>query len=377
MPRDALFRFVVKNAKLVPTPSVSAVRIAKWSLAVRLSIARLLVFVAVASSCVFSLGSSAATLMSFDRDGKVVVVLDGQISLGDVDQLNQILKNANDAGKLVSAIRLNSPGGNLLEGAKLADAVRYAKMASVVAKGATCASACFLVFAAGTDKYVSYSASVGVHGASDENGQETEGSNAATVGMAKAARALGVPDGIIGRMVITPPDQIIWLSPNDLRSMGATMTGEPAQTPAEGVSQIPSEGAQPSLPSQEDQSGQAGIASSALAQLPSKQTALPTWGQLVDEISKASASQNNGTPRFVRTCQPELKSCFIAIGVTGKDGKEYFVKTTLDADGNMIGREFCALNQFGDVRDCVDWDKGTKHRDMKDSNGNWTEISGQ
>lgn len=331
----------------------------------------------LALPCIFAHGLCAGTFTSFERDGKVVVVLDGQIAPGDTDQLNQILKSANDAGKLVSAIRLNSPGGNLVEGAKLADAVRYAKMASVVVKGAICASACFLVLAAGSDKYVSYSASVGVHGASDENGQETEGSNAATVGMAKAARALGVPDAIIGRMVITPPDQIIWLSPNDLRSMGATMTGEPSQTPAEGLSQIPSEGAQPVLPSQEDQSGKAGAASSALAQLPSNQSTPPTWAQLVNEISKASASQNNGTPRFVRTCQPELRSCFIAIGVIGKDGKEYFAKTTSDPDGNVISHEFCILNQFGDIRDCVDWDKGTRHRDMKDSKGNWTEISGR
>ena len=33
----------------------------------------------------------------------------------------------NDAGKLVSGVRLNSSGGNILEALKLADAVRYAK----------------------------------------------------------------------------------------------------------------------------------------------------------------------------------------------------------------------------------------------------------
>jgi hypothetical protein len=175
----------------------------------------------------------AATVTSSIREGKVVISLTGEIAAGDTDQLEQIVKDANLERKFVSAIRLNSPGGNLVEGAKLADAIRYAKMATVVANGSTCASACFLAFAAGSEKFVSYSASVGVHGASDENGQETQASNAATVGMAKAAKELGVPADIIGRMVVTPPSQIIWLTPNDLRSMGTIMTGHPVQTPTQ------------------------------------------------------------------------------------------------------------------------------------------------
>jgi hypothetical protein len=33
-------------------------------------------------------------------------------------------------------------------------------------------------------------------------------------------------------MVVTPPQQMIWLSPNDLRAMGTTITGKPDQTRA-------------------------------------------------------------------------------------------------------------------------------------------------
>ena len=50
------------------------------------------------------------------------------------------------------------------------------------------------------------------------------------------------------------------------------------------------------------------------------------------------------------------------------------VKTTEDSNGKLISREMCEFNQFGDVRDCVDWDRGTTHRDMKDANGNWAKI---
>ncbi|NUJ78915.1 hypothetical protein HUN39_02490 [Methylocystis sp. FS] len=52
---------------------------------------------------------------------------------------------------------------------KLADTIRTAKIATVVQNGASCASACFVAFAAGAEKYVSYQASVGVHGASDRS----------------------------------------------------------------------------------------------------------------------------------------------------------------------------------------------------------------
>ena len=66
-------------------------------------------------------------------------------------------------------------------------------------------TACFLLFAAGSEKYASYSANVGVHGASDQSGRE-EGD--ATVSMARMAKQLGVPESIIGKMVVTPPDQL-------------------------------------------------------------------------------------------------------------------------------------------------------------------------
>jgi hypothetical protein len=118
-------------------------------------------------------------------EGKEVVFLDGEIEPGDAQSLRNVIKRSNDASRLVSAIRLNSPGGNLAEGAKLADIIRYGKIPTVVPAGAQCASACFLLFAAGSEKYASYSANVGVHGASDQSGRE-EGD--ATVSMARMAK---------------------------------------------------------------------------------------------------------------------------------------------------------------------------------------------
>jgi hypothetical protein len=172
----------------------------------------------------------AATLKpSMTKDGRIVISILGEIADGDSDAFKSAVKAANDAGKFVSSVRLNSPGGNLYEGAKLTEAVRFGKMTTNVGQAATCASACFLIFAAGETKFANYSAQIGVHGASDENGAETVQSGAATISMAKIAKELGVPPAIIGRMVVTAPSDMVWLSPADLQSMGTSMVGKPSQ----------------------------------------------------------------------------------------------------------------------------------------------------
>jgi hypothetical protein len=169
-------------------------------------------------SSAFCSASDAAYIRSAtSSEGKEVIFLDGKIEAGDAQNLQTVIKRANAENRLVSAIRFNSPGGFLGEGVKLADIIRYGKIATVVPAGAQCASACFIVFAAGPEKYASYSANIGVHGASDQSGQEQ---GDATVSMGRIAKQLGVPESIIGKMVITRPDQIVWLLPSDLQSMG-------------------------------------------------------------------------------------------------------------------------------------------------------------
>ncbi len=149
--------------------------------------------------------SLAADLKSAtSKEGREVIYLSGEIMPGDANSFAGLVQRANAAGRLVSAIRLDSQGGNLLEGMKLAAALQTAKIATVVPNGNVCASACFLIFAAGSEKYASFNAQVGVHGASDENGRETSGTAAATIGMARASKELGVPEKILGKMVVTP-----------------------------------------------------------------------------------------------------------------------------------------------------------------------------
>jgi hypothetical protein len=305
------------------------------------------------------------------KDGRLSISITGEILPGDAEAFSQVVKQANDAGKFVANIRLNSDGGNLLEGVKLADAVRFGKMSTNVGKTATCASACFLVFAAGATKFVSYGAQIGVHGASDETGRETVSSEAATVSMAKVAKDLGVPPAIIGRMVVTPPNDMVWLSPDELQSMGATMVGKPAQT-AQGNSapsigsgqfarQTPQQTAPPSDPID-------------LSPTAKSSSGPATWESVVDKSVELSAQQNGGKPRYIRSCQPENKTCFNAVMFNLK-GAETIAKITRDMNDRVIRRELCSFNASGDIRICLDWDTKRGHRDMQDSNGNWSKIA--
>ncbi|WGD52912.1 ATP-dependent Clp protease proteolytic subunit [Bradyrhizobium sp. CB1650] len=323
---------------------------------------------AIVISCAIPSAASAATFKSVaTKDGKTIILLNGEIVEGDSEALKAAIKTANDVGKLVSGIRLNSPGGNLLEGLKLADAVRFAKVATNVAGSATCASACFLVYAAGATKFANYTARVGIHGASDKQGEETVASGAATVSMARAAKDLGVPPAIIGRMVVTPPNEMVWLSPQDLQSMGTTMIGKPSQTP---VSPTATAATDPSIVPQQTQP-----AEPMQLQPQTKSTAKLSWSEFLDKVIKQSADQNNGKPYYTRGCQPEFKTCYDAVTVVGSDGKLSMVKVTKNMNDKIIRREVCSFNGSVDIRTCYDWDDGTAHRDMKDSGGNWYKIA--
>jgi hypothetical protein len=296
---------------------------------------------------------------STTKDGRIVVSMSGEITEGDTEAFKSAVKAANDVGKLVTSIRLNSIGGNLLEGAKLADVVRFAKVATNVGQGATCASACFLIFAAGETKFANYTAQIGVHGASDQSGEETVQSGAATVSMARIAKDLGVPPAIIGRMVVTPPAQMVWLSPADLQSMGTTMVGKPSQIPQQPQANIPQ------LPAGEPTS----ITPKA------KASTSNGWSDFVDAVSAMSAKQNGGKPSYFRVCQPELKVCNSGIAYKDKNGKDMAIKVIKDMNDNLILREVCSFNDMGDIRLCFDWDKTTTHRDMKNAKGEWYKIA--
>jgi hypothetical protein len=181
---------------------------------------------ATAAFIVLSVPSDAATVSSYiNKEGKGVITLDGDLVEGDSKKVGDEIGKHNKAGRWVIAIRLNSLGGLMSEGIIIGEGVKEAHISTVVPNGSVCASACFIIFAGGTEKYASGKSSIGVHGAADKNGAETVDTAAATVVMARVLKELGAPPSIIGKMVVTPPSEMLWLKLEDMQSMGVNVTG--------------------------------------------------------------------------------------------------------------------------------------------------------
>jgi hypothetical protein len=66
---------------------------------------------------------------------------------------------------------------------------------------------------------------VGVPGAANRLGQDAAGEVPA---IARVVKDLGLLDSIVEKMLAAREDEIVWLSQDDLRAMGATTTGRPA-----------------------------------------------------------------------------------------------------------------------------------------------------
>lgn len=148
-----------------------------------------------------------------------VIVAKNKIEPGDDEKLHRFVGEL-PASTVLVAVMLDSAGGNLAEGVKLATTIRNTSLTTAAV--GTCASACFLMFAAGTKKMSFDEARIGVHSAS-LHGVETMESQAITTRMARTASGLGVPASIVGKMVTTPASDIAWLTPAELQSMNVEL----------------------------------------------------------------------------------------------------------------------------------------------------------
>ncbi|MBV9654172.1 MAG: hypothetical protein JOZ42_06375 [Acetobacteraceae bacterium] len=169
------------------------------------------------------LASGAARALTFEpgrtADGRPTLALQGPIRPGDAERFRAALARAPD----VSLFVLNSPGGAVLDGRDIARTIRARGGSTLVPARAVCASACFLLFAAGREKHAEPGAMIGVHSASVAGGGENTSTLGTTTLMAREAAAYGVPAQITGRMVTTQPGQMAWLNRAELEAMGAVV----------------------------------------------------------------------------------------------------------------------------------------------------------
>jgi len=157
------------------------------------------------------------------------ITIDGEIVPGDDvtfrATLNRVKTTNPNAWPVI--VWLNSPGGNVLTSERIADLINHFHLWTHVDE--LCASSCFMLFMAGIDRKFAPKAEIGVHSASNEQGNETPASLAVTMMIIRKAQAYGVdsatviPPSIIGKLAGTLGTDISWLSREELQQIGASM----------------------------------------------------------------------------------------------------------------------------------------------------------
>jgi hypothetical protein len=161
-----------------------------------------------------------ASEITVDPSGNTaLIVLEGRLNQGDED-----LFRARIAGlhNLSTVVALNSPGGDLRAGIEIGTIVRMRGFATVVPAESACASACGLIWLAGTPRTVLYSDAgqygrVGFHAAvNPATGQQSVGNAIAGAYFGK----LGLSDDAIAYMTDAAPESIQWLTSADAQRLG-------------------------------------------------------------------------------------------------------------------------------------------------------------
>lgn len=151
------------------------------------------------------------------------ILISGRIALGDASRFSSLLSSIGGRGDI--NVQLNSSGGLLQEAVKIAEIVRNARLTTRVSYRATCASACTLIFAAGSKRIAHAVSRIAVHSAGmpsqsdlDQRLVENEQSLAVTTKFARLMSEYGAPSSVIAKLVTTPTDRTSFLTVADLEA---------------------------------------------------------------------------------------------------------------------------------------------------------------
>jgi hypothetical protein len=196
--------------------SVCKMRVAKTILIIALT-------VAISGPCAGMEISRVA-----DCAGGDVLRLRGDFKAGDYVKFRSYFADQ----RRVVGLDLDSPGGSLPEGFRIATLTRQKRLSTYVAR--ECDSACAFVFLMGRKRYVSKEAKIGVHAVGNDDGSEDSGAIRDTIQFARLFATLGIPSSTIGKMVATPPRRITYLDQSDLASLKVIARDPFARDPSDG-----------------------------------------------------------------------------------------------------------------------------------------------
>jgi hypothetical protein len=190
-------------------------------------------FVALAACC------NAATFRIPQDGTNLNIILNGAIEDGDAEKLAKILISSERRAEPILRVDLNSPGGNVAEAIRIADLVKTFHLMTLVQGGGYCASSCFFVWLAGTERAASGIPPNGELIASDlgyvglhrpyfsKNAVASETYDDAAKNQEQAMKMVrsylqseNVPQRLIDELISHPSSDIYWMTPDDIRLLG-------------------------------------------------------------------------------------------------------------------------------------------------------------
>ncbi|MCV2890672.1 COG3904 family protein [Ruegeria aquimaris] len=140
-------------------------------------------------------------------------VFSGEVTAQSVDRLIEAVDNG------ASRVLFNSPGGSLEDAMRGFSALKDKDIDAVVT--GECSSACTLLFLAGQSRSITQEGSVGVHQWRSVGAQTNEGDAQLLSGTLVALmKEAGVSEDFFIAGSSVPPDEILWLSRDQLRDWG-------------------------------------------------------------------------------------------------------------------------------------------------------------
>ena len=159
-------------------------------------------------------GSAADfALQPADAYGPVSVLVKGEIKSGDFERFQEFLLLPGHLKAYANYVWLDSRGGDLPEAMKFASLLEKSNASVVVGPDGKCYSACFMLFAAGADRWLYAFGDLGVHQIAVDSPQlDRAQKRAIALAVSNDVRLYltrqGIPATLIERMMDTPPTSL-------------------------------------------------------------------------------------------------------------------------------------------------------------------------
>lgn len=176
---------------------------------------------AIYTVLVFMLSTNAwsAEIVSAKVSGLTFISISGELLAGDDERFRQLANATAQA-----TVLLDGPGGLSDVGISIGRTIRRKGFSTAVGADSVCASACGLIWLAGSERFMRPTSLIGFHAiyrAPDGTPQVSSDGNAL---VGAYLRELGFDDGLIVYATQAPPTSMQWLTFNDAARLGLGFT---------------------------------------------------------------------------------------------------------------------------------------------------------